>query len=236
MNFLFIIFSFFINHSLNYYIFPLKVIDKYDKIENLLLFNSTYTTLEIGTPKQKVNFYYRTNYNNLFLTDIGCRNNSRFNYTESSSFLPLVNLETEDEINKILFTETLYFYDNLNLSKTEESDKYLLIFLNNYSEEILEDSLCSNIGISIMQYEKYDQEIDEIDYYMKYMGIFNNYFSFININGSDLLINSIFLHEEFKDFFEDVKNISWINPITRNNLLYWEIYMNDIFYRKVFTK
>ena len=87
-----------------------------------------------------------------------------------------------------------------------------------------------------MQYEKYDQEIDEIDYYMKYMGIFNNYFSFININGSDLLINRIFLHEEFKDLFEDVKNISWINPITRNNLLYWEIYMNDIFYRKVFTK
>ena len=236
MDFLFLILCSIINEILNYYVFPVKVIDKFDKIENLLLFNSTYTVIEVGTPPQKINFYFSTNHNNLYFTNMGCRNNSLFNYFESSTFSPIGNLDTEGEINKILFMESLFLYENLNLSSTDEIDEYPFILLSNFSEELLEDGLCGNLGISIMQYEKYDELPEEFDYYMKYLGILNNYFSFINMNGSDYLINNIFLHEEFKDLFEDVNNISWIHPITRNNLLHWEIYMDDIFYNKVHFK
>ena len=239
IKYLLFIFSFLINQSYSYFVFPLKVIDKFDKIENLLLFNSTYTTLEIGTPIQKVNFFFSTTHNTLFLTDTGCRNNSLYDLFSSSTFLPLGNLDTDEEIKRIIFMESLYFYDDLNLSNTQEMDEYPLFILSNYSEELTEDGLCGDIGIAIMQYEKYgDEEPDEFDYYMKYMGTLNNYFSFININGNDYLISSIFLNEdfEFKDLFKDVKNISWTYPITRNNLLHWEIYMNDIFYNKVHIK
>ena len=236
MNHIYIFLSFLINQSLNYYVFPMKVIDKFDKIENLILFNSTFTTLEIGTPQQKVDFFFSVAHNNLYLTDVGCRNTRLFNYFESSSFLPLGNYDSEEESSRFICMESLFFYENLELSVTDEIDEYPFFILTNLSEGLSEDGLCGHIGISIMQYEKYDEEPDEFDYYMKYFGTLNNLFSFINMNGSDLLINSIFLHEEFKDLFEDITNISWVNPIIRNNILHWEIYMNDIFYNKVHFK
>ena len=80
-----------------------------------------------------------------------------------------------------------------------------------------------------MQYESFDEEPNELEYYLKFIRSQNNYFSFFNYNGEDFLVNGIFLHQEFKDIFPDIQNISWINPIMRNNYLYWEISMKKIF-------
>ena len=44
--------------NLAYVVLPLKTLDKFDKIDNLLSFNSTYTTINIGIPNQQVDFYF----------------------------------------------------------------------------------------------------------------------------------------------------------------------------------
>ena len=104
-----IYFSFIFFHLIkqitNYYVFPLKVIDKLDKIENFLSFTSTYTILEIGTPKQKVNFYFSVNHNKMYMTDTGCRNTNLYFFNiESSSLIILgdIDFESEEPNKKII--------------------------------------------------------------------------------------------------------------------------------------
>ena len=230
------IFFYLIKQITNYYVFPLKVIDKLDKIENFLSFNSTYTILEIGTPKQIVNFYFSVNHNKMYMTDIGCRNTNLYYFNLESSSLNIIggiDFDSDQPNNKIIFFESLYFFNDTNLSQSIEMEEYPLLLLTNFTEEVFETGICGDIGLAIMQYENYENEPDEFEYYMKYLKTLNNYFSFFYYNGSDYLINSIFLHLEFKDLFQDVKNISWVNPILRNEMLHWEINMKEIFYNKV---
>jgi hypothetical protein len=77
---------------------------------------------------------------------------------------------------------------------------------------------------------------EEFEYYLKYLKTQNNYFSFFNYKGQDFFVNNIFLHQKFKDYFLDVKNISWINPIIKNNIINWEISMKEIYYNNIHFK
>ena len=221
-----------VNQIINYVTFPLKVLDEYNlnKIENFLLFNSTYTTIEMGTPTQKVNFYFNISHNKMYVTDVGCKNINLYNFSIYSSTLNVIG-DPSLEISALFF-ESLFLYDNINLSKTMELEEFPLLLLSDFSDDLSEKGLCGDIGLSIIQYEKYDSEPEEFEYYLQYLRAFNKYFSFFNYNETDLFITNIFLHEEFKDLFKDVKNISWVNPILRNNILRWEINMKDIFYKK----
>ena len=230
---------FLIKQIINYYVFQLEVIDKLDKIEDFLSFNSTYTTLEMGTPQQKVNFYFSVNHNKMYMTNTNCPNINLYNFSIDSSTLNIlggIDFESENPDDKILFFESLYFYNDTNLSQSIEIEEYPLLLISNFSEDIFDMGICGDIGLSIMQYEKYDSMPDEFEYYMKYLKTLNNYFSFFYYNGSDYLINSIFLHQEFQDLFKDVKNISWVNPLLRNDMLHWEINMKEIFYKKTHFK
>ena len=233
--YLLVIFFYLIKKCLNYIVYPLKVYNELNQIENFLLFNSTYTTLEMGTPPQKVNFDYNINHYKMFITDVGCKNTNLFNIEESSSLFVIGEpMDINDPYNnRIVAMESLYFYNNINLSDILQMDEYPLYYSVDLRNE--QTYLCGNIGLSIMQYENFEED-DELEYYLKFLRSQNNYFSFFNYNGDDFLINSVILHQEFKDIFEDIKNISWINPIMRDNSLHWEIYMKEIYYANIHVK
>ena len=230
-----VIFFYLIKKSLNFIVYPLKVYNELNRIENFLLFNSTYTTLEIGTPPQKVNFNFNLNHSKMYITDVGCRNTNLFNVIESSSFfaLPKPGEENNLDYNRFVAMESFYFYNNINLSELINMDEYPIYYLNYLRNEQI--YLCGNIGLSIMQYDNYEEE-DEIEYYLNFVRSQNKYFSFFNYKGKDFLVNNAFLHQEFKDIFKEVKNISWVNPIIEDNPLHWEIYMKEIYYSNVHIK
>jgi hypothetical protein len=231
MFFSFIIFQLY-HICLNYFVFPFNV-TKYDKIENLISFNSTYTTIEMGTPPQKVHFYYYINENKMYLTDIGCQKDNLYNISTSSSQIILGEPDKDNPNNRVVLFESLLFINNTNLSQTMEMDQYPLLVKSNFDEDLFNKGMCGFIGLSIMQNEKYDSEPEEFDYYMKYLIIFNSNFSFLHYNGQDMFINSIILNEELKEYFKDIKNISWINPKLRDGQFHWEINMKEIYYNKV---
>ena len=231
MFFAFIIFQLY-NICLNYFVFPLNA-NKYDKIEKLISFNSTYTTLEMGSPPQKVNFYYYIDQNKMYMSNMGCQKNNLYNITASSSPLILGDPDKDNPNSIVVMFESLLFINDTNLNQTMEMDEFPLLIKSNFDEDWSDKGMCGYLGLSIMQYENYDSEPEEFDYYLKYLITLNKYFSFFHFNGQDMLINSIFLNEEFKEYFKDIKNISWVNPILRDEKLHWEINMKEIYYNKV---
>ena len=225
------IFFYLIKSSLNYVVYPLKVVDKFDKIVNLLSSDLTYTTLEIGTPPQIVNFYLSLNHYKIYITDKGCRNNNLFNIKNSKTLKFSTKIENNEDNDEQIILESLCFYDNIYLSKKKKFEKFPLYYSIDLKNDI--HNLCGNIGLSIIQFESFQTLPEEFEYYSKYLRIQKNYFSFFNYKGNDYIINNIYLHQEFPDFFKDIKNISWTNPILRDNSLHWEISMKEIYYNNI---
>jgi len=223
------------NLCFNYLVFPLNA-NKYDSIENLISFNSTYTTLEMGTPPQKVNFYYYINQSKMYITDNGCKKTNLYNISTSTSSLILGDPDKDNPNSLVILFESLLFNNDTNLNQSMKLDEFPLLVKSNFEEGMFDRGMCGYIGLSIMQYEKYDSEPEEYEYYIKYLLTLNNYFSFFHYNGKDMLVNSIFLNNEFKEYFKDIKNVSWVNPILRDEKLHWEINMKEIYYNKVHFK
>ena len=234
ITFLYLLLFYFIKKCLNYITYPLWVNEDLNKIEDFLSFNSTYTTLEMGYPPQKVNFYFSFNHNKMNMTDIGCQENNLYDleYSKTSAFIGFPDDE-ESYSSKVFVLDTISFYDNINLTEKITKDKIYLYYYADLNKE--ENYVCGNIGLSIIKYETYNED-DEIEYYLKYIRSQNKYFSFFHYNNQDFLVNTIFLHQEFKELFKDVKNISWVNPIMKDNSLHWEIYMKEIYYNNIHIK
>ena len=189
----------------------------------------------MGTPPQKVNFEFSLNHSKMFITDVGCGNTNLFNIFDSSTIFMLGEPVEEDPYSStIIAMDTFYLFDNINLTIMNEIEEYFLYYSVDLRNE--QNYLCGNIGLSIMQYETFEEEPDELEYYLKFLRSQNNYFSFFNYKGEDFIVNSIFLHEEFRDIFHDVENIAWVNPILRDNYLHWEISMKEIYYNKIHIK
>ena len=230
------LFLYYIQKSLNYIVYPIKTDVPLDKIENLLSFNSSYTTLEMGRPLQKVDFYFSINHSKMYITNIDCKITNLFNSELSSSLLIIGEPNLEDPFNSaIIASDAISFFNNINLTEEIEYEEYYLFYLVDTEKE--QTYLCGNIGLSIMKYESLDDLADELDYYLKFIRSQNNYFSFFNYKGEDFFVNNIFLHQKFKDEFKDVESISWINPLKKdNNYLNWDISMQDIYYNSLHFK
>ena len=226
-----------IKNCCNYIVYPLNIYDELNKIENMLFFNSTYTILEMGRPPQKVNFYFSLDHNKMNMTDIGCRPSNLFDI-EYSQTLGIVGFPDEDEeaySGKVYAIDYLSFYEKVNTTNLTLIEQYYLYYTADLNKD--NNYICGTIGLSLIKHETYNsQDDDEIEYYLKYYRSQNNYFSFFHYNNKDYFVNKIFLHEEFKDIFKDVKNISWINPIISDNSQRWDIYMNEIFYNNIYLK
>ena len=117
-----LIFYYLINQSIssNYIVFPLKVLDEFDKLENLLSFNSTYTTIEMGEPEQKVNFYFNLEHSKMYITNIGCKDINLYNFSISSTMNVFGDPTDESIKNRVLLLESLYLYNDTNLNQTIE--------------------------------------------------------------------------------------------------------------------
>ena len=219
---------------LNYIVYPLKVYNELNQIENFLLFNTTYTTIEMGNPPQKINFYFSLEHNKMNITDLNCYKKNLFDVDYSKSFI-VMGYPDEDEAysNKVFALDEISFYDNINLTKIVKNEKFFMYYYTNLSIEV--NFVCGSIGLGIMKYEEYNEE-DEIEYYLKFIRSQNNYFSFFNYNGEDYIVNGVFLNREFKDLFQGVENISWVNPILKDNYLHWEISMKEIYYNNIHIK
>ena len=226
------IFVFLIKQYLNYIVYPLKIIDELDKIENLLLFNSTFTTIEIGDPLQKINFYFSFNHSRIYVSDLGCYPTNLCNLRISNSSVIIGEVEKNEQTNisKILMMEKFYFYDNIDLSKKLEIKSFPIYYYTDLSKQNF--NICGNIGLSMSDVK----DFDEFDEYLKLIGSQTNHFSFFSYNGQDYIVNSIFLHHEFKDIFKNVKNISWVNPVLGNDVSHWEISIKDIYYNNIHMK
>ena len=228
------IFFYLIKKCLNYIVYPLNVYNELNQIENFLLFNSTYTTIEMGNPPQKINFYFSLEHNKMNITDINCQTKNLFDINYSKSFT-IIGYPDGDEpySSKVFALDQISFYDNINLTKILKNDKFFMYYYANLDND--DNYVCGSIGLGIMKYEEYDEE-DEIEYYLKYIRSQNNYFSFFNYKGDDFIVNSVFLNNEFKELFQGVENISWINPIIKDNYLHWEISMKEIYYNNIHFK
>ena len=75
-------------------LYPIKSYNELNKIENFLSFDSTYTTLEMGTPPQKVDFYFNLDHSKMYITNIDCKNINLFD-SESSSSLFILGVPNE---------------------------------------------------------------------------------------------------------------------------------------------
>ena len=234
ITFLYILF-YLIKKCLNYVVYPLKLYNELNQIENYLSFNSTYTTLEIGTPPQKVDFYFNLNDNKMCLTQKNCNGKNLFDIDNSETLVIIGYLDKEQNshYNQVFALDKITFYDNINLTEKITPDKFYIYYNSDINKK--ENHLCGNIGLSIIKNETKMQN-DEIEYYLQYIKEQNEYFSFFHYKNQDFFVNSIFLHQEFKDLFIDVKDIVWEKPILKDNSYNWEIYMKEIYYNNTNIK
>ena len=245
-NLIFIFFSLFIflfKQFKCYVVYPLRTLEEgINTIQSLLSFNSTYTILEIGTPPQKVNFYFDINHTQINLTDKGCTNNNLYNRNNSSSFEIAFELELSEQDNntKYLVLDSLYFNNNINLTNKLKVEEYPFYYSSNISKNDIE--LCGNIGLSILPYDYYNTESQQIKYYTDKIksldaGKYED-FSFIHYNNQDFLISNVFLQIEFPNLFKGVEIVSWLHPSIRvkSYELHWEISMKEIYYNNVHSK
>ena len=226
-----------------YIVYPLKTLEEgINTMESLLSFNSTYTILEIGTPQQKVNFYFDITHSKINLTDKGCPNKNIYKRNNSSSFQIAFELEPSEQDNntKYLVLDSLHFNNNLNLTKTLSISEYPFYYSANISQDDI--YLCGNIGLSILQYDIYNSGSQQVKYYtdeLKKLGASqDDDFSFLHYNNQDYLIYNVFLQSEFPDLFKGVENVSWLHPLMRAKTyeLHWEISMKEIYYNNVHSK
>ena len=115
---IYIFFFYLFQKYLNYIVYPVKSYDKLDKIENLLSFNSTYTTLDMGTPPQKVDFYFNLEHSKMYVTNIGCKDTNLFDTEYSSSLFVLGEPNIEDPLHStIIAMDSLLFCCNMSLTE-----------------------------------------------------------------------------------------------------------------------
>ena len=236
---------FFINQftfSLPYLFYELKTLEEKNTIESLLSFNSTYTDLEIGTPPQKVNFYFTLNHHQVSLTnDTYCTSQKSFFPKKSSSFKGPYEIEPHNNNNyhKYIYIDTLNIMNGIiSFSHNIELNEFPFFALDKL--DIKESTyLCGYIGLAINQYDIYKPEekiIRDIYDNLEQHGIKrNDDFSFFSQDGKDYLIYGIQLHNIFPDSFNDIKSVEWIHPTMKKNNyeLFWGISMKELYYNDV---
>ena len=232
--------------SLLYLFYELKTLEEKNTIESLLSFNSTYTLLEIGTPPQKVNFYFTLNHHEISFTnnnnDITCSPQNSFYPKKSSTFKGPFEIEKRKDYSdhKYIYTDNFKTLNGIiNFSYDNEIEEFPFFSMEkiNFNDS---DYLCGYIGLAIMQYVIYKPDEDimkKINENLAKYGIKrNDDFSFFNKDGKDYLIYGVHLHNQFPDKFKNIK-IEYLHPSMRINCfeLFWEIAMKEVYYNDVYS-
>ena len=229
------------NYCYLYLFYELKNSQEENVIESSLSFNSTYTNLEIGSPPQKVKFYFTLNHHQVSFTNENCSPIDSFFPHNSSTFKGPFQIKplTNNNNHQYIYTDALISLGGIiDFSHKIELEEFPFFSMGKIK---INDSvyLCGYIGIAIMQYEIYKPEEEKIrkiyDNLAKYGIKRNDDFSFFNHQGKDFLIYGVHLHNQFPDFFKDIKGVEWIHPSMRKNTfdLFWEISMKEVYYNDV---
>jgi hypothetical protein len=236
----FIFFSVF-KQCLDYIVYNLETEGEKNIIESLLSFFSTYTTLDMGTPRQKVNFYFDLFSHEIILTDKNCKKTNLFDKNNSTTFKYELEVtpSPRNDMNKYLITDKLYFNNSLKFKHIIKIEKYP--FYSSIDKNSSNNKLCGTIGLSIIQYNM-DINIPEPPEIKNFTNVLNSKnaqkyddFSFFHYNNRDYLIYGIFLMYSFPKLLPEVKMVEWLYPCFRKNsrILYWEISMKEIFYNNI---
>jgi len=226
------------NYCSLYLYYELKNSQEKNKIESLLSFNSTYTNLEIGSPPQKVKFYFTLNHHQVSFTNNNCSPIDSFFPNNSSTFKGPFQIEpfTNNNNHRYIYIDALTTLNGIiDFSHNIELEEFPFFSMNKININN-SNYLCGYIGIAIMQYEIYKPEEEKIRKIYESLAEYgikrNDDFSFFNYKGKDYLIYGVQLHNQFPDFFKDIKGVDWIHPSMRKNTfdLFWEISMKEIFY------
>ena len=95
----------------SYLVYELNSLKPKNIIEYYLSFNSTYTTLEVGTPSQNVDFYFTLEHHEVSLTNQNCRSNNLFYPSKSSTFKEPFNIQRRESNGNHEFV----YVDKLNV-------------------------------------------------------------------------------------------------------------------------
>ena len=236
----FIFFSAF-KQCFDYIVYNLEIEGEKNNIESLLSFYSTYTTLDMGTPRQRVNFYFDLFSHEIVLTNKNCKNTNLFDKNNSTTFKYELEVtpSPRNDMNKYLIADNLFFNNSLKFKHIIKIEKFP--FYSSIDKNSSNDKICGTIGLSIIQYniDVYKPDPPEIKNYTDVLmrKNFQKYddFSFYHYNNKDYLIYGIFLMNEFPKLLPEVKMVEWVYPCLRKNsrTLYWEISMKEIFYNNV---
>ena len=236
------------NLSSLYLFYELKTFQEKNTIESLLSFNSTYTVLEIGSPPQKVNFYFTLDHHQISLTNNNnseiCSPEKAFYPKKSSSFKGPMEIEPrkDNSNHKYIYTDNFKTPNNIiNCSNDIEIKEFPFYSLEkiNYNDS---NYLCGYIGLSIVQFEINKPEEDTIkkiyENLNKYRIKKNDDFSFFNLNGKDYIIYGIRLNNQFPDMFTNFKNIEYLHPFMRknSNKLFWDFSMKEVYYNDIYSE
>ena len=156
------------NLSSLYLFYELKTFQEKNTIESLLSFNSTYTVLEIGSPPQKINFYFTLEHHQISLINNNsseiCSSEKAFYPKKSSSFKGTIEIEPrkDNSNHKYIYTDNFKTPNKIiNNSYDIEIKEFPFYSLEkiNYNDS---NYLCGYIGLSIMQYILWKRDEDII--------------------------------------------------------------------------
>jgi len=145
--------------------------DKHYKLTKLETWkdNIIYTNISIGTPPQKINMIIdsKTFATNLFqhMCDIPI---SEFNRNDSSTFKITKNIIYSPMTRASIIEETIYFYNDLNMSELQAYTLFKIIYSDNNKEDqsyIYEyhNSTCINTGLKLFHKSEIEDDINIIN-------------------------------------------------------------------------
>ena len=229
------------SYSSLYLFYEIKTIEEKNTIESLLSFNTTYTDLEIGTPPQKVKFFFTlNNHQYTLINDKNCSSINSFYPKHSLSFKGPFQIEphNNNNYNQYIYTDkvntingTISSFHNIELKEFP----FFVLHKINISETTY---LCGYIGLAVMQIEIYkaeDKIVRDIYENLEKFGVKrHDDFTFFSKDGKDYLILGAQLQNIFPELLKGIKSPEWIHPSMKKNSfdIFWAISMKEVYYDK----
>ena len=224
------IFIFLIN-SINCYIkIPLKYIPTKEfnetnpsNILNSIISQKLYGSIEIGSPKQKIDVRIEFNSKNFYIS----KNDSSFHNLEKNLFYKLKIYNPHYSNSLKILEEGILFSDNILIMSSIAKDYF---YFNNKKLEIefiladvLEEPSSGGIGLQLFQEELSTTNINTESFFeiMKNKGIINNYSWTIIYNNKEGYDGYLFIG----DYLHNIDN----NDLFLNEKKYYKNYLNSIY-------
>ena len=186
-----------------------------------------YTNIEIGTPPQKIDSIINFQNSLFYFSNISPLNisfNSTYNYSESSSFEIISDINISSSEYKNIISEQIYFYTDINCQNKSKYNISPILYPDIHSNESLFITIDLQINNNSM-----NKSFNIINI-LKERKIINSYFWTIKLD-NNLTTGKIIIgdlpHNYDKDNYIE-KNLKWINTYSKENKIFWGIQFSSI--------